>query len=399
METNRSRINQQTLAKQFVHLYYGVLNTHHEYLYQFYGKNSTVTVSETMDEGGTLVETAEDETAFRELLSSLYTDVTIRVSSVVPQSSVENSVMLHVNGTMEKKSTENRRLFTQVFLLFPQENGYYIQTDVAHVMGPASQTTTDASVETESPVEGSNSTIGANPLRLGTFTGEVPNDSGMVHSTVQELRTNTPPLEDTAHVHEPEQETAPQTSHHKPSPWIIRPPIGGSSVSHNILPHPMPVPGTIPMPMSHAGVNGMMYPMPMPSRFLHQRSASLGCDPWTAQRAATHGVFIARLPFGIQPADVEAAFTPFGAIQGGREGIQVRDGRNGCYAFITFEDPESAQAAIQQGAIIEGKRVFVEPRYPRQDTETRFVAFSPMMPPGPLPTYHMAPVNLPRMPR
>jgi len=163
----------------------------------------------------------------------------------------------------------------------------------------------------------------------------------------------------------------------------------------------MPLAGTMPMPspvpLAHACMNGMMYPVSMPSRYLHQRSASLGCDPWAAQRAATHGVFIARLPFGTQPTDVEEAFAPFGAIQGGREGIQVRDGRNGCYAFITFESPDSAQAAIQQGVVIDGKRVFVEPRYPRQETETRFLAFSPMMAPTPMPPYHVA--QVPRMPR
>ena len=39
-----------------------------------------------------------------------------------------------------------------------------------------------------------------------------------------------------------------------------------------------------------------------------------------------HGVFIARLPFGVQPADVEEAFSVFGPILGGRDGIQVPTG-------------------------------------------------------------------------
>ena len=47
--------------------------------------------------------------------------------------------------------------------------------------------------------------------------------------------------------------------------------------------------------------------------------------------------------------------------------IQVRDGRNGCYAFVTFETPTAAQSAIDKGAVVQGKRVYVESRYPRQD--------------------------------
>lgn len=48
---------------------------------------------------------------------------------------------------------------------------------------------------------------------------------------------------------------------------------------------------------------------------------------------------------------------------------QVRDGRNGCYAFVTFESAGSANTAIQKGAVVQGKRVYVEPRYPRQEAD------------------------------
>eukprot|EP00210_Caulerpa_lentillifera_P005436 g5198.t1 len=419
-EINQSRISQQTIAKQFVRLYYGVLNTHHEYLYQFYGKNSTVTISESMEGGETVVEAAEEETAIKELLNMLYSDVRIRVHSAVPQFSVDDSVLLHVNGIMERKSTENRRTFAQVFVLFPQENGYYIRTDITHVMGTSA---INAASRAGSPLEGV-SENGSVIFRLGSYNGELPDVTALKCTPSVELRTKTPPLEDAPRTqtklqesdHESE-EHLPQSSEKKSKSWIMRPPLASSSVSHAILPpppppQPLPVQGTMPMPPMPLP-HGMVYPMPMPpapSRYLHQRSASMGCDPWGVQRVGGHGVFIARLPFGIQPVDVEQAFAPFGMIQGGRDGIQVRDGRNGCYAFVTFENHESAQAAIQQGAIIQGKRVFVEPRYPRQEIDAQFVAFSHMVPPGPMPTYHhqhhmtqgpsAATANqIPRMPR
>lgn len=47
----------------------------------------------------------------------------------------------------------------------------------------------------------------------------------------------------------------------------------------------------------------------------------------------------------------------------------MRDGRNGCYAFVTFESAASANTAIQKGAVVQGKRVYVEPRYPRQEAD------------------------------
>lgn len=314
---------------------------------------------------------------------------------------------------MERKSTENRRAFAQVFVLFPQEKGYYIRTDVIHVMGLRSM---DSTTRAGSPSEAA-STVSSDQgsvILLGTYNGDIPDEHAYKGT---ELRSKTPPLEDAPRNHAKSQNSdhesedpLPQSSAKKSTPWIMRPPTASSSVSHTILPpQPMPVQGTMPMPPPVPLGPGMVYPMPMPptaSRYLHQRSASMGCNPWTSQRGTGHGVFIARLPFGVQPVDVEQAFAPFGAIQGGREGIQVRDGRNGCYAFVTFENPDSAQAAIQQGAIIQGKRVFVEPRYPRQEAEAHFLAFSPMLPPpGAIPTYHMTQApptalnQIPRMPR
>lgn len=87
--------------------------------------------------------------------------------------------------------------------------------------------------------------------------------------------------------------------------------------------------------------------------------ASNGCLP-------THSIFIARLPFGIQAEEIEKAFSVFGPILNGPDGIQVRDGRNGCYAFLTFVNSASAATAIAIGAVVQDRRVGVEPRYPNQ---------------------------------
>lgn len=443
----RPRVNRQAVAKQFVRLYYGILNTHPEFLYQFYGKNSTVTVSETMEEGETLMETAEDETAVKELLKALYSDVSVRIETAVPQFSVDESILLHVNGSMYRQRSDTHRAFTQAFVLFPQENGYYIRTDIAHVLGfyyqnpmlqnqwAAESVNADpwanvmearnGAQETSASISSSEQSV---PLRLGTYQGSLAADEGTTTATnrnSKEIRTETPPLED-APRHSAKSQGSDHDSDEFPKrsassqPWIIRP---QSAVSNTVC-HPMVAPPPMatmhslqsvmpvaPVHMAHGPVGAMPYAMTMaaapPANYLRHRSMSMGCDPWKMQAAnGGKGVFIARLPFGVQPAEVEEAFSQFGPIEGGRDGIQVRDGRNGCYAFVTFEKAESAQTAIQQGAVLQGKRVFVEPRYPRQEAETHLVAFPPMMG-GPIPGYHMpAPPppphhhhHFPRMPR
>ncbi|CAD7696536.1 unnamed protein product [Ostreobium quekettii] len=80
-----------------------------------------------------------------------------------------------------------------------------------------------------------------------------------------------------------------------------------------------------------------------------------------------HGVFIARLPFGTEAAEVVNVMGEFGAIVGGVDGIQVRDGRNGCYAFVSYETEEAAEAAIRGPVKFGGKQVFIERKYSTVD--------------------------------
>lgn len=400
-DSTPTRVSKQAVAKQFVRLYYSILNTHNGYLYQFYGKNSTVTVRETMKDKETLTETAEDEQSVKTLLQSLYSDVSVTVKSAVPQFSVDDTVLLHVNGTMRRTSTDSNRAFTQAFVLCPQENGYYVQTDVIHVLscghrhpllgywGHDAWGHVTTGVQ-EAKSEASSGVSKEVPLQIGSFQGGVPEDS------VHDIRTATPPLEDAPLHKSTSRESDPEIEElsSRKQPWIIRP-QGAKTTSIAMPPAVM-----MPPPMAIPYVpSSMAFPIAMAPRYLRQRSMSMGGDPWAPQTQMGHGVFIARLPFGVQPADVEEAFSVFGPIQNGRDGIQVRDGRNGCYAFVTFESAESARRAIQQGAVLQGKRVFIEPRYPRVDAEAAFVAYPPMMTQPMASPYHMhAPHLVPRMP-
>lgn len=49
------------VAKQFVRLYYSILNTHHEYLHQFYGQESAIVISEMLEGGKTMTESADTQ--------------------------------------------------------------------------------------------------------------------------------------------------------------------------------------------------------------------------------------------------------------------------------------------------------------------------------------------------
>jgi len=397
------RASKDSVAKQFVRLYYSILNMHHEHLYQFYGKSSTVVVSEMLEGGETMTETAEDEESCRELLKWLYEDVTIKVDSAVPQFSVEGSVLLLVNGTMFRKSQKDERLFTQALLLAPQDNGFYIRTDTLHVLnhGPTASAATDLQspfVWDDKEVSGCESPktpraeMAEQGFRLSRQSTR--NSADEPHVLAREIQTATPPPHENAldtskssgSEGDPDEfrsayfsRSASQDAHSQIARQTIPPPM------HSLPPVMMPSMAMLPHPMGSMAMSMGMGP---PQSGLRRRSMSMGGDVRTMQPSSGYGVFIARLPFGIQARDVAEAFQEFGTIVGGVDGIQVRDGRNGCYAFVNFASATASEAAIQKGATVQGKRVYVEPRYQRPEAEMMF--------PVPVVAHARPPMPLPR---
>lgn len=401
------RASKDSVAKQFVRLYYSILNMHHEHLHQFYGKSSTVVVSEMLEGGETMTETAEDEESCRELLKWLYEDVTIKVESAVPQFSVEGSVLLLVNGTMFRKSQKDERLFTQALLLAPQDNGFYIRTDTLHVLnhGPTAGTSELQSpfVYDDKEVSGCESPktpraeAAEQGFRLGRRSTRNSVDEAPSHAALsREMQTATPPPHENAldtskssgseGDHEEFrsapyfQRSASQDAHPQVVRQTIPPPM------HSLPPVMMPSMAMLPHPAM--GTMAMNLGLGPAQSGLRRRSMSMSGDVRTLQPTSGFGVFIARLPFGIQARDVAEAFQEFGPIVGGVDGIQVRDGRNGCYAFVNFATSTASEAAIQKGATVQGKRVYVEPRYQRPEAEMVIpvpVVAAHARPPMPLP--------------
>lgn len=396
------RASKDSVSKQFVRLYYSILNMHHEHLYQFYGKSSTVVVSEMLEGGETMTETAEDEESCRELLKWLYEDVTIKVESAVPQFSIEGSVLLLVNGTMYRKSQKDERLFTQALLLAPQDNGYYIRTDTLHVLNhgpPCGREVQQSSfVWDEKETSGCESpkTPRAEASTSGFAIGRESTRTSVDEIPSREIQTTTPPPQENAldaskSSSDADQDEFKHLSYfHRVASHDSHPQLMRQTIPAPIHSLPTMMVPNMPMMAHPAAMGSMAMNMgmgPSASGGLRRRSMSMGGDLRSVQPTSGYGVFIARLPFGIQARDVAEAFQEFGSIVGGVDGIQVRDGRNGCYAFVNFMTSASAEAAIQKGTTVQGKRVYVEPRYQRAEgAEVMFTV--PVMaarPPVPMP--------------
>lgn len=121
------------VAKDFTRLYYHILNENPEYLHQFYGPNSTVTVSETQDDGSNLTVKADTLELIKGLTMTMFAEVRVALTNITPQASLGDSVQLMVSGVMHQQNSDEERLFTQALLLARQDQGFFILNDTVHV--------------------------------------------------------------------------------------------------------------------------------------------------------------------------------------------------------------------------------------------------------------------------
>ena len=121
------------VAKEFTRLYYRVLNDNPDYLHQFYGQGSCVTVSETQDDGVNYTVCADTLEQIKALTLRMFEEVRVTLTNCTPQNSLGGSIQLMVSGVMHQKNCDEERLFTQAMLLAKQEQGYYVLNDTVHV--------------------------------------------------------------------------------------------------------------------------------------------------------------------------------------------------------------------------------------------------------------------------
>lgn len=394
-----ARVSKDTVAKKFVDMYYGILNNSHELMYRFYRAGSTVTVSEALENGTTVTETADTEERVRELVKSFFADITIKVDTTVPQFSMEGSVLILVSGTIQRMNDETHRTFSQAFLLAPQENGYYVLTDSMQIFGhtsnPILKNTTQG---LHSQVASSEGIDGQDGQRLvpktprnqagqgripGQLQSQAPGDlrdalseSPGHHHRISsfELQTHTPPVHE-ARIEPPVRSPSTTQAMTERQSYARALTQGPGAVHHNPgLAHSPRVLGSRNALAGSGPPDTNNQPFGSEPRVLSQRGTgshrhhrSTTSDPRLLHPVHGHGVFIARLPFGTEAGEVVEVMSQFGNVVGGVDGIQVRDGRNGCYAFVSFETLEAAEAAIRGHVKFGGKQVFIERKYSTSD--------------------------------
>ncbi len=80
-------------------------------------------------------------------------------------------------------------------------------------------------------------------------------------------------------------------------------------------------------------------------------------------------IYVGNLDFKVEESDLESAFEEFGAVSDCKIIIDRYNGRSKGFGFITMEDDEAAEKAIDQlnGTMLKSREIVVNEAKPRKE--------------------------------
>ncbi|MCO5611378.1 hypothetical protein L7F22_065631 [Adiantum nelumboides] len=383
------------VGNTFVNKYYNVLHQSPQVVYRFYTDRSILSRAEAGANGA--VDIVITQAGINQKIMSLdYIDFRAEIKTVDSLESLNGSVLVMVTGSLSSHGRPKRN-FVQTFFLAPQEVGYFVLNDMFRYLDsepkPLQPHVPMANGTVEQHVPASDQGVGDVQPSLEQEAREcVVSPPKEIHhveqqnqasqdeevppaeTVAEELDDSPPPEEVDVQVPTEEQasplneelnaEEAPKKSYAS----ILRDRSDASSASASAA--------TTGLKSSPAKSDRHGTPAQATQQTHTSAAANVvseatssnaeGQDEGNAAELEGDGrsVYIKNLPLNITAAELEDEFKKFGSIKPG--GLNLRNQRAGvCFAFIEYEEPSSAQSAIEASPLLIGSRqVYVEEKKP-----------------------------------
>ncbi|KAI5060460.1 hypothetical protein GOP47_0024880 [Adiantum capillus-veneris] len=382
------------VGNTFVNKYYNVLHQSPQVVYRFYTDRSILSRAEAGANGA--VDIVITQAGINQKIMSLdYIDFRAEIKTVDSLESLNGSVLVMVTGSLSSHGRPKRN-FVQTFFLAPQEVGYFVLNDMFRYLDGEPK-------PLQSHV----------PMANGTLEQHVPApDQGVVDvqpSLKQEARefVVSPPKE-IHHVEQqnqasqeevPAADTAGEELDDSPSPEEVdiqapteeqvtplneetnaeeAPKKSYASIlrDRSDTSSPSASAGTTGLKSSPAKSDRHAAPVQATQQTHTSTTANVVSEATSSSAEAQDegnaaelegdgkSVYVKNLPLNITATVLEDEFKKFGSIKPG--GLNLRNQRAGvCFAFIEYEEPSSAQSAIEASPIlIGGRQVYVEEKKP-----------------------------------
>ncbi|CAK9258940.1 unnamed protein product [Sphagnum jensenii] len=386
------------VGNAFVSQYYNVLHQSPGVVHRFYTDASCLTRAEAGADGAVETVVTQNE-IHKKVMSFDFEQFKAEIKTVDSQDSLMGGVLVMVSGSLSNQST-GKRNFTQSFFLAPQEKGYFVLNDIFRYVDEApllpkpappslpngvpelqlESIVQEPDLEAEVVVEMETREVVSPPASEGEVRVEEKVDISeqleALEVAEKDVAEDTAPVEmlsadSEEHVSPPVQ-TAPSVpllavEEDEPSTGE-KPKVSYASIlrlrnAGGAAPpafHAVPK-ASQPAPEASAG---SVHPASSLTPVAGDIHNTLDENAPPEAEADVHSVYIKNLPMNIMPADVEEEFARFGPIKPG--GVNVRSQKQGvCYAFVEFENSDSAQSAIEASPVsIGGRPAYVEGKRP-----------------------------------
>ncbi|CDP03794.1 unnamed protein product [Coffea canephora] len=391
------------VGSYFVQQYYQILQQQPDYTHQFYNDSSTVVRVD-----GETTESASALLQIHALITSL-NFTAIEIKTINSLESWSGGVVVVVSGSVKSKDFSGWRKFLQTFFLAPQEKGYFVLNDIFHFVNeevinqaPAlgvseviHQTPAPVAVENKSDSQPASSVpLQEPPVSDYTLDAEAGEYGNSVHiegddavedysyreqEQEQEQEQNAgaetvdegTSLEESSGFMQNEEDTA-----QEPLPAVEEPVGELPKVSYaSILRAPKGNPTSTVTVQPSFNKKASQPPLLQSNAALSVApdiSEDVAEETFSHKEGESKSIYVRNLPSGVSSLEVMEEFKNFGRIK--QDGVFVNNRKEigVCYAFVEFEDVQSAQNAVKASPIkLAGRQVYVELRKPSIGSTTR----------------------------
>jgi hypothetical protein len=334
----------EVVGNSFVNQFYTILHTSPAVLYRFYTNDSTLIVS------GEHGEESDAPTTYRtqrdihnKVMSMGYDETQADIKSIDASHTLGGGVLVQVTGALRRKGENFARNFVQSFLLAPQENGFFVLNDIVRYLDKVNVSATKTKTNAAQGAKQAAPAVKAETKAVKAGKGKDGDDEAE-SKTVESAKEKTSDDSKKA-------AAAAESDSSKPRTYAMM--AAAAAAAAAAASGESNVSTAKSKPAAAAAAAAPAAAAAAPAKTEQQANVSqLGC-----------GIFIKNIFIDTTVEDLEKEFGRFGVIRGGAKGINLKPPKlqhETKFAFIDFDEPAAATAALEAQIELHGKSLVVE---------------------------------------